>query len=102
MGIIIIFFIFAIFGFGIYYRTKKAQRQMDAEAAYLYDYVVKKCERNGLDNQEAKSIAENYAEDFISECHRNVNIRWGSVFAVKRAISSICSEFTSEIDARFR
>lgn len=87
---------------GQYIRKGSFNRQIDNETDELHDYVIRKCTRNGVAQQEAQQIADNYAEDFRNECARQVNMTWGNIGAVKRAISEIRTEFASEIDARLR
>lgn len=104
MGVLVVLVI--IIG-GIFWLTQNVRKgnfkkQIENEANALHDYVVRKCERSGMDSQEARRTADNYAEDFKNECSRQINMTWGNVLAVKRAITVIRTELTSEIDARLR
>ncbi len=89
-----------VLGFKI--RKGSVEKEIRNNASYLHEYVVKKCTRNGMDHQEAQEIADNYEDDFINECGRRVNWKWGNLWEIKQFIREMQADMSSEIDARLR
>jgi len=106
MGTLIVILVVLILLFFViprFIRKKIIGTHLANEAAYLHDYVEKKCMRHGISNQEAQETADHYVEDFQTECARRVNMgMWPKLSAIKNAISAIRADFASELDARLR
>ncbi len=100
--IVLVLIVVGILYLGQRFRKGVYAKQIADESAELREYVISKCTRNDIDHQEAIKIANNYAEDFHNECYRRLNMTWGSLFAVKRAITGIHVEFQSEVDEKLR